>query len=152
MNKTSYIFCLLLFTNLSFAQTPISPGVTVSATMDEAAYGFILCETTGFGDNDETKTYEYTAPSDLPCSNIMLTNITNVFTGIFIYEDNLPTSSTDPCVGKATNAFSTSDLTANFNMIAGKTYYFIVTNYDESGTLGFDILLTVESCYRWNDR
>ena len=79
--------------------TVLTPGTPQTTTMDESAYGFIMCGNTGFGDDDETKTFSYSSTANSPCSTIDLTGISNQFTGVFIFEDNLPTSAATPCIG-----------------------------------------------------
>ena len=89
--------------------------------------------------------YAYTATANTYVT-IDLTNITDTYTGVFIYENCSDIGST--CVAGDTNGFSTDDLKIeNFAMVGGSTYYIVMSTYASPQTTTFD--LSIKESVNW---
>lgn len=129
-------FLLLFFVGSINAQTALVPNAAaIPGSTTTSASDFGLCSTS-YKDGALTVNYHtYVATADAPCASLTL-NPDEHFTGVFIYEDALPTSSADVCHASAfTGVFGdTNPFTANFSMTAGKQYYFLVATWGEGDT------------------
>ncbi len=128
------------------AQISLVPNAAVTAgstTVNHYAFGQCGTNYGNFSGSDTEELYTYTATADVPCASLNLDPATQ-FTGVFVFENALPTSTADACLTSAySGVFGNTDpVTANFAMTNGTTYYFVVTSEGE-GDVNFDIDLDI---------
>ncbi|WP_323786927.1 T9SS-dependent choice-of-anchor J family protein [Psychroserpens sp.] len=135
-------------------------GTDCNSPVDASSLPYVaVAETTsGFGDdysgspgasgcgstssylNGDDKVYSFTASAD-GSINVDLTNITDTYTGVFIYNDcaDIGTS----CAAGDTNTSSTADLSITaFPVTNGETYYIVVSTWASPQTTTYDLSIT----------
>ncbi len=94
--------------------------------------------------NGDDVVYAYSPDSDTSV-DIELTEITDNYTGVFVYTDcaNIGTA----CETGATNSFSLDDLLIdNFTVLAGETYYIVISTWAAPQTTGYTLTITENTC------
>jgi hypothetical protein len=139
------------------------PGMTCDdpITVSSLPYSETAATTVGFYDNYSGSpgtacttssylngndiVYAYTATANTYVT-IDLTNITDTYTGVFIYENCSDIGST--CVAGDTSGSSTDDLKIeNFAMVGGDTYYIVMSTWASPQTTTFD--LSIKESVNW---
>ena len=95
--------------------------------------------------------YEYTPAADGAIA-LQLSNISDTFAGMFIYENCADIGNT--CATGVVNENSTTDLTINnFSVISGTTYYIVISTWVDPQTTAYDLDIitdlqpvTISSC------
>ena len=148
-------------TEESFAVEAAPPTGSVCTDPIDASvlpYTAIGATTIGFGDDydgsagssgcgstspylsGEDIVYAHTASAD-GSIDVNLTNITDTYTGVFIYNDCADIGTT--CAAGDVNGFSTADLSiTNFPVTNGSTYYIVISTWTAPDTTTFDLSIT----------
>ena len=108
------------------------------------------CGSTSSYLNGDDKFYSYTATAD-GSINVDLTNITDTYTGVFIYTDCADIGTA--CAAGSVNGGSTADLNiTNFPVANGNTYYIAVSTWASPQTTTYDLSVTAgASCVGVSD-
>ncbi|MEY8847334.1 choice-of-anchor J domain-containing protein, partial [Psychroserpens sp. XS_ASV72] len=108
------------------------------------------CGSTSAYLNGDDKFYAFTAASD-GSINVDLTNITDTYTGVFIYNDCGDVGVA--CAAGDVNANATTDLAiTNFPVSTGNTYYIVVSTWASPQTTTYDLSVTAgASCIGISD-
>jgi len=94
--------------------------------------------------NGDDVVYAYTPTADTSI-DIELTDITDGYTGIFVYTDcsNIGTQ----CESGALNSFPLDDLLIdNFTVLNGQTYYIVISTWATPQTTGYNLTITENTC------
>jgi hypothetical protein len=95
------------------------------------------CGTTSSYLNGDDIVYAHTASAD-GSIDVNLTNITDNYTGVFIYSDCADIGTA--CGAGDYNGFSTADLSiTNYSVTNGNTYYIVVSTYASPQTTSYDL-------------
>ncbi|MDC0571024.1 T9SS type A sorting domain-containing protein [Flavobacteriaceae bacterium] len=102
------------------------------------------CGTTGNYLNGDDIVYSYTASFD-GSINFSLTNITDNYTGLFVYADCADIGTT--CLAGDYNGGSTADLSVeDFSVTTGTTYYMVISTWSTPQTTTYDLTITENTC------
>ena len=102
------------------------------------------CGTTSSYLNGDDIVYSYTASFD-GSINFSLSNITDTYTGIFIYADCVDIGTT--CLAGDYNGDSTADLSVeDFSVTTGTTYYMVISTWASPQSTSYDLSITENTC------
>ncbi|MFT6322548.1 MAG: hypothetical protein ACJAWO_000089, partial [Halieaceae bacterium] len=140
---------------LAFAQ----PGSTftdpfVVTTLPLLENGGTTC---GFGNNyttvdiactgnfmsGEEKIYSFTPPTNMSNIEVSLKNISDNFSGLFISDDS---TNAGTCIGSSYNTGSADRTIGGLSLIAGTTYYVIVSTWANPNCVSYDLTILDQTC------
>src|SRR5690606_8721472 len=88
--------------------------------------------------------YQYSPVADTSI-DIELSNLSDVYAGIFVYTDCADIGNT--CVAGVSNFFSTEDLLIdNFSVTAGTNYYIVISTWAAPQSIGYTLNITENTC------
>ena len=131
----------IVVTSLPYNETA---GTTNGFGDDYDASPGSSCGTTSGYLNGDDIVYSYTASSDASI-NFSLTNITDTYTGLFVYADCTDIGAT--CLAGDYNSGSTSDLSVEeFSVTSGTTYYVVISTWASPQSTSYDLAITENTC------